>query len=67
MSSQDPTPSELNTYQFDGYEFYYNVTVTSSQVSGSISSPKRPRISFVWDHMLGHRTIAYFNAANAVI
>jgi BED zinc finger len=67
MSSQDPTPSELHSDQFDGYEFDSNITVTSSQASGSTSSRKRPRTSFVWDHMPAHRTTAYFNAENALI
>src|ERR1700716_166236 len=67
MSSQDPTSSELHSDQFDGYEFDSNITVTSSQASGSTSSRKRPRTSFVWDYMPAHRTTAYFNAENALI
>ena len=58
MSSQDPTPSELHSDQFDRYEFDSNITVTSSQASGSTSSRKRPRTS---------RTTAYFDAENVLI
>lgn len=67
MSSQDSTLLELNSDQFDGYEFDTNITVTPSQASCSISSRKRHRTSFVWDHMPAHRTTVYFNAENALI
>jgi hypothetical protein len=67
MSSQDPTPLDLNSDQFDRYEFDTNITVTSSQASGSTLSRKRHGTSIVWDHMPAHHITAHFNAESALI